>query len=201
MATIPDDLVRPLKNERPSEGADDDMGFPAQADPRRDGLSFRGFFLQSAAGPNDKLVWVARDAAGNITFADIVAGTVTLASLGGAGLSSVQQLRIDGATSSTTYTMLARFRFGGTTAWGTPSVMKVISSVEQVTRPGDIRIRDITNNQTIAEITNLTNLIPAIQDLGTLSSLPAAEAVWELQAKKTGGGAKKVFVDSFDLQI
>lgn len=50
----------------------------------------------------------------------------------------------------------------------------------------DVRIYDATNDQIIAE-SNFNNLIPIVNDLGTLSNLPNEEAVLEIQCKKNGG--------------
>ena len=120
---------------------------------------------------------------------------------GAAGVSDTAPYKVGEATSSTAYVALLAFRFGGSGAWGTPSEMKVVARVEQATRPGDIRIFDVTNGLAIAEVTGLTSLVDAIVDLGIISNIPATEAIFELQAKKVGGGAKKVFVESYDMRI
>ena len=45
----------------------------------------------------------------------------------------------------------------------------------------------MSNGNSIAE-KNFTNTTKAIVDLGTLSNIPASEAIFEVQMKRTGGG-------------
>jgi hypothetical protein len=53
----PPDAVRAAKFERPGEGTEDDMGFPAQADSTEDGLVAAGMFLgEPGQAGFDKLV-------------------------------------------------------------------------------------------------------------------------------------------------
>ena len=83
------------------------------------------------------------------------------------------------------YIFVANFIFRGTTALGTPTAIKVISLVEDASNAASIKIFDVTNSLTIAEGTGFTNIVFAINDLGTLSNLSAGEAIWELQGKLT----------------
>jgi len=90
-------------------------------------------------------------------------------------------ITMDKQTNSTSYVILRRVIFAGTTALGTPSKIKAIA--DSVTS-ASIKIYDVTNSQTICELTGLSSGSPAIHDLGTLSNLPTGEAIFEIQGKK-----------------
>ena len=86
-----------------------------------------------------------------------------------------------------TYETLARFFFGGTGRLGVPTNIKIYGYSKEVAKPGDIRIYDRTNGNTIAEATDLSSAAPVVFDLGLLTNLPAAEAVFELQLRSPLG--------------
>lgn len=94
------------------------------------------------------------------------------------------------ADSNAAYTVKARFLFRGTAALGVPTSIKLIAGVEDATKTGDVRIQDVTNGQTIAELKGIDDLAPTIRDMGSLGTLPSGEAIWEIQMrvpKATGG--------------
>jgi len=87
---------------------------------------------------------------------------------------------------TSTYEFIAPFPFPGTTNFGTPTKIKIISkgdSIEEI----DIKIEDSTHSLTIVEKTGLIHTVFTITDLGTLSNLPTDEAIFEIQAKSTIG--------------
>jgi len=49
----------------------------------------------------------------------------------------------------------------------------------------DVRIRDITNNLTIAEKTGMTHTVFTLMDLGIISNLPIADVILALQAQSS----------------
>jgi hypothetical protein len=74
----PRDRVQVLKNESPSEGGtEDDLGFPVTINPNTDAPSVAGVFVQSPhpSTSKDELVYLTRDASGNMIFRDNVDGT------------------------------------------------------------------------------------------------------------------------------
>ncbi len=87
------------------------------------------------------------------------------------------------------------FIYRGSAAIGTPSAMKVILAVGDATKPVDVRLRDVTNGLTIAEVTGLVNLAQAIVDLGAinLANVPVGEAIFEVQCQSTLGGAANLY--------
>jgi len=94
-------------------------------------------------------------------------------------------------TSSTVYTVMARFTFPGSDEVGIP---KGISSIVWKDAGGggttvDIRIFDLDNALVIAELTGITDGVPTVHDLGVLANIPTGEAIFEVQMKRTGGGA------------
>jgi len=95
------------------------------------------------------------------------------------------------------FTSVSEFRFAGTGSL-TPTVAKAILSASAADVI-DARIQDITNNVTIALVTNLSvTALPVIYSLGALSNLPAGEAVFEIQLRKAATGKPRVhFVTMF----
>lgn len=100
----PADRVRPLKNESPTTGGtQDDQGFPTQVNPNQDALSTQGVVIQKpkASGPieEDELVYIGRDASGNMIFRDAVVGTektlTELAASAGGGITEGQHEALD----------------------------------------------------------------------------------------------------------
>lgn len=97
-------------------------------------------------------------------------------------------------TTSAAYVLAARFPFLGSTLMGTPVAIKIVGGFIG-TGTGDFRIQDVTNALTVAEITGVSTTNPAILDMGTLSNIPAPQAVWEIQllrATGTGGNVPAV---------
>jgi len=86
-------------------------------------------------------------------------------------------------TGSNSFIIVAKIRFKGSTAVGTPTAIKAVGL------RSTIKIFDFTNSLTIAEGGN-TSTTSVIFDLGTISNIPTGEAVFEVQLKKNGGEAK-----------
>ncbi len=61
----------------------------------------------------------------------------------------------------------------------------------------DMKIFDVTNAQTIAEKTGITTSGIEILDLGTISNLPSANAQFEVQFRKNGGGTGRAYAVTF----
>jgi hypothetical protein len=103
------------------------------------------------------------------------------------------------STKNSTYTTVGTFGFAGSNEIGVPSVLRAIIGVEDATSL-DARVQDITNNQTIAEVTGVTDAFPTIVNLGTISNVPTGAAVWELQIRRnTGTGNQQVRASSLAL--
>ncbi len=84
-------------------------------------------------------------------------------------------------------TVKARFPFAGTTVLGIPSLIKIITEVTGG-GTGEIIIYDLTNALTIASVTGVAAMTTAYQSVGTLSNLPAGEAIFEVQLRVSAGG-------------
>lgn len=97
-------------------------------------------------------------------------------------------------TTSTSYVTVGQFIFPGTTGMrGVLDTVKAIGSAASDSSTSGFRIYDLTNAQTIAEVAAAaTNVAEAIINLGTISNLPAVEAVFEIQFKRTTGGAARI---------
>jgi len=61
---------------------------------------------------------------------------------------------------------------------------------------GFIRIFDLTNALVIATSAGFSNTTPGVIDLGTISNLPAASAVFELQMRHNAADSGKIRVSS-----
>lgn len=95
-------------------------------------------------------------------------------------------------TNSTSYQEACAFIFPGTTAIGTPTkIQAIFYRISGAAGTGEIRILDVTNSLVIAELTgvNTGSGVETIQDLGVISNLPAAEAIFEVQIRRQGGGS------------
>jgi len=91
-------------------------------------------------------------------------------------------------STSGTYEAIGSFRYGGTIAQGALTFLKAILSSNSGGDTGSVKIFDVTNSLTIAEGTGLVlTTAPAIHDLGAISNLPTADAVFEIQIKKDFG--------------
>lgn len=91
--------------------------------------------------------------------------------------------------SSTTYTVAAEFSFIKV-EHETINSVKVVSKMDNGITSYDIRIFDSTNSATLAEI-NLTNTNMQINTIDSLSNIPTADAMIEVQARQTGGSGNK----------
>ena len=92
-------------------------------------------------------------------------------------------------SAATSYESVSCFIFSGTTSFGSPTVADAIVELGGGTSM-DIRVYDLTNGNTICELTGITDTPAAIKDLGTLSNMPAAKAIFEVQLKGDGPGRK-----------
>lgn len=103
-------------------------------------------------------------------------------------------------STSTSYVQAGVFRFGGTTALGTPTNIRAIGAKDASPTSWDVRIFDLTNALEIAEATGNTGTVAELVDMGALSNLSAGEAMWEVQLKRTGGtGGSEIHVHSISV--
>lgn len=170
---------RPLKKNSSS-------GLPREFN-SNDRAIIKGFITDSGA-------IIEVDGSGELNFSDSVVTTpVTLEDLleGPSGLSRVDQLCFSDngqpyiSTAQNTYIVRAQFVFLGTTTMGAVNAIKALVSTDATT--GWIKIMDVTNVNVIAE-KSFTNGTFDIVDMGTLSNLPASQAVFEVEMKKSGTG-------------
>lgn len=85
------------------------------------------------------------------------------------------------------WTVKSSFVFAGTAVLGTYTLAKAVVWRITGTGTGHIKIYDLTNDLDIAEA-SFANSEQTILTLGALSNLPAGEAVFEVQMKRTGNG-------------
>ena len=85
--------------------------------------------------------------------------------------------------------------FAGTTTW-IPSLFKAVAELNS-SGTGYIRLYDLTNNETLAEIT-VTDTSMTIYTDNSLSNLPDSEAVIEVQAK-TQNSSTQIYIYSAHL--
>ncbi len=117
------------------------------------------------------------DASGTLVTSDIVTSP---------GLYIPMTYDQNNASSSTEYVALGRFIYPGSTAWQLSGV-KVLTRMDFGITSYDVKLQDITNNNTIAVVTGLTFTADGITDMGTLSNVPSTQATLEVQLKCTGG--------------
>ena len=90
--------------------------------------------------------------------------------------------------SGTSYARVSAFIFEGTTALG--NITNIAANIwRNIATTVDVRVYDVTNTALIAELTGITSTSSAnIEDLGSITNLPAGEALFEVQILRTGGG-------------
>ena len=85
------------------------------------------------------------------------------------------------SSTATTYTSMCRFIFRGTNNYSTPTNIKVVTWVSSASYHSNVRLYDITNSQVIATSANITSTSNTIVDLGTITNVPASDAILEFQ--------------------
>jgi len=86
--------------------------------------------------------------------------------------------------SGSTYEVKGYVLWPGSNYRGNPISAKIVVKLSN-TGTGYFKIYDLTNGLQVAEATT-TSLTWVILDLGTLSNIATAEAIWELQMRSTG---------------
>jgi len=90
-------------------------------------------------------------------------------------------------TNSADYTRMFQFIYLGTDNTYPISSFKIISYMSMGAVNYSIRIKDYTNNKTLAEVSG-TNTTQSIITINTLSNVPSNESIIEIQAKIVGIG-------------
>ena len=142
--------------------------------------SSKGWAVGSRIKAKDGNVWMCMDAS--------VGAAVWKAQT---GTSLPHSFNPELTMSGPSYVAVAIFLWPGTAETGTPSAIKIIGY-----GTGDnwqARIVDVGQAKTVCECAVQTNGTNAIVDMGTLTNLAAAPAMWELQLKRSGSGNPDVF--------
>ncbi len=93
------------------------------------------------------------------------------------------KLSYKGNTVSLTYEDTATFIFQGSDVEGGIRAISVLFRQVGTASTSSIRVRDVTNSQTICEMSGLGAEGKIRKDLGAISNVPTDEAVFELQCK------------------
>lgn len=98
------------------------------------------------------------------------------------------------SSSSASYEAVAYVMFPGSDVFGTISSIKT-QAINNTSTLFNVKIYDVTNSQTIAELTGSANTDGgAFVDMGTISNIPTGPAVFEVEVSRTGGGADTMFI-------
>ena len=109
-----------------------------------------------------------------------------------------------GSTTSTSYTVIARFLYPGSTTFGTPSGIKADLFSNNPGVRGNIKVRDVTNALDIAVVFGSSDLptTPGIITLGAISNVPVSAALFEVQVRRTVGvGADEIRCSTLALEF
>ena len=103
-------------------------------------------------------------------------------------------------TENAAYETVAAFMYPGGDCCCAPKSAKFVIETTGDAQV-DMRIQDVTNTQTIAELTGQTSSGPTIKTDSVLTNLPPGEAVFEVQIKKSAGaGGNKTRIYSASLE-
>jgi hypothetical protein len=98
---------------------------------------------------------------------------------------------------TTSYSKTIRFNYPGSDNSGAIDYVEVISNMDAGVTSYNIRLYDKTNDKIMAELTNLTNTADMVHDFGTISHIPANNAILEIHIKKNGGSSNlSINIDS-----
>jgi hypothetical protein len=105
-----------------------------------------------------------------------------------------------------TYVTIFRYVFAGSSKTGAPTKINAIAFVDGGTGTPNIGVRiiDVTNGsvEVVKNEAITTILASAITDLGTISNIPTAPAVWEVQIRVvSGGGAPKARLSGIEMEF
>lgn len=102
---------------------------------------------------------------------------------------------------STVYNVIMNLTVPGETTDQIQGI-KILSKMDNSLTSYDVRVYDTINGLTIAE-KNFTNTGFAINDMGTLSNLPASESIFEVQVRRNGGSgsSKSVYLKECTLDF
>ena len=91
--------------------------------------------------------------------------------------------------SASSYTVAARCVFPGSSLVTLTKVLATCSTSGGTNM--NIRVYDLTNSLVICEKTAITDVTTALHDLGAISNVPSAQAIFEIQYSIAGGGANR----------
>jgi hypothetical protein len=95
---------------------------------------------------------------------------------------------------------VVRFIFLGSSITGTPTSIRILASRQAAGTLDFLRVQDITNNKTIVSVNN--TIVPqntnptSIIDMGAITDIPTAPAVFEVQVQRTGGTSFNFYLSS-----
>jgi len=149
--------------------------------------------IASKAAPVAADILLIEDSAGSFAKAKATVGVLRAGMFGCSFAGTTSAAPYWTATEPASWTAIGRFYFPGTTV---DSVSKMVCSAWHATGATcDVRIQDITNGQTIASITGITQTAAGtIQTTASIANLPAAGAIFEVQVQKTSGTAVAMYL-------
>ena len=93
------------------------------------------------------------------------------------------------STATTSYKNLAEILFAGSGSTGAITKIEIVGGSSNAVTSASFKIFDRTNGLTIAELTGAVGVTRVILNLGAITNVPAAAAVFEVQALRVGAGA------------
>ena len=106
--------------------------------------------------------------------------------------SSIQS---SGSSGSTTFVTISSLAFPGTDEVGSfapVDSVKAVAKVNDAVKTGEVRLFDSTNSNVIAASAPFNNTVLAIIDLGAVSNLPTAPAIFDIQIRSVAGATVNI---------
>jgi hypothetical protein len=168
-------------------------GAPTRATDFATGMTVGGVLISVPNGTvNSQSTWICTN---GLNASVVGTNSLTFSKMSGQIISASAA---EATTTSSSFTTWIKLVYPGSLRAGTPIYMYVIVKGDTGVTT-EARIQDTTNVLTIATA-SVASTTDAILDLGTISNVPTAQAIWEVQFRRSAGsGSNKAYCSGASL--